>query len=199
MSWDDEAATWDEGVPQWVYAAAAFESLRSVADRLDVGLEGATICDFGCGTGLLTEKLADSAAGIDAVDTSPAMLEVLESKIERNGWTHVRTSDRQPDAAGQYDLVVCSSVCAFLEDYPGTVEALVALLRPGGLFVQWDWELDPTSVDQFGLSREAIGAALRDAGLVDRTVETAFEAPVDGFIMRPLLGVGRTPGGSSLG
>lgn len=194
MSWDDEAATWDEGVLQRAYAAAAFESLQEKAlGRAGLAIPGARICDFGCGTGLLTERLADLAAHIDGVDISTGMLAVLDAKASRNGWQHVHTHRAVPPGGAPYDLVVCSSVCAFLEDYPGAVRTLVQRLRPGGLFVQWDWELDPTEAEPMGLSRAQIRAALDAAGLQQVVVDTGFEVTVEGRTMRPLMGSGQTP------
>lgn len=195
MEWDDAAETWDEGRAQRAYAAAAFESLRRAAGRLGRSLEGARVCDFGCGTGLLTERLAPLAAHVDAVDTSRAMLEVVRAKIERYGWDHVAPRAQTPRDGEAYDLIVCSSVCAFLDDYPATVHDLVQRLAPAGLFVQWDWALDPDSDEPFGLTPGAIRGCLEGAGLQEVSAETAFEATVDGQTMRPLMGVGRKPTG----
>ena len=71
------------------------------------------------------------------------MLDMLRAKIERHRWDNVRVFERLPASTGRYDLIVCSSVCAFVDDYPGVVRQLVSSMMPGGLFVQWDWELDP--------------------------------------------------------
>ena len=94
-------------------------------------LDGMQVLDFGCGTGLLTERLADRVAAIDAMDTSPAMLRVLRDKVERAGWANVRVLAELPAGAESYDLIVASSVCSFLDEYPGTVAHLVSLLRTG--------------------------------------------------------------------
>ena len=196
-SWDDAATTWDHDPAARAYADAVMTSLRTELESLGFDLAGATVCDFGCGTGLLTERLTDRVAAIDAVDTSSAMLDVLDQKIETNGWTHVRTGSELPTGSRTHDLVVCSSVCSFLDDYPATVRRLVTLLRPGGVFVQWDWER--VDDDPHGLTRSEITGALTSAGLVDVGVETAFEVGVefDGerHVMRPLIGVGRRPSG----
>jgi len=89
--------------------------------------------------------------------------------------------------------VLCSSVCGFLDDYPATLRRLVALLRPGGLFVQWDWERDDTEGEPGGLSRAEIGEALTAAGLAAVSVDTAFETEADGHVMKPLIGIGAKP------
>jgi len=84
-------------------------------------------------------------------------------------------------------------VCAFVEDYAATVAQLVELLATGGLFVQWDWELDPEAEQAMGLSREAMATTLAAAGLEGISVDVGFEQPFEGQIMAPLMGVGHTP------
>ena len=84
-------------------------------------------------------------------------------------------------------------MCAFLDDYPGTMARLVGGLRPGGLFVQWDWEADPASGEDDGLSRAAIESALAGASLEGIRVGVGFEIEFDGHTMAPLMGSGRRP------
>lgn len=188
-SWDDAAAGWDDDPGPRAYAAAAEASLRSELAERGVDLAGATVCDFGCGTGLLTERLVDDALSIDAVDVSQAMLDAVDRKVTERAWSNVRTARDIPPTRESHDLVACSSVCAFLDDYPGTAMRLASLLRPGGVFVQWDWEGD--GADDHGLTRHEIRAALEGAGLVDVCVDTAFSVEVDGYTMSPLIGVGQ--------
>jgi len=197
MSSEDEwavpAAGWDDEPAVRAYAAAAYDSLVTVLARHRVGLEGARACDFGCGTGLLTERLVDAGAAVDAVDTSAAMLDVLRDKIVNRQLAGVAALSELPASRATYDLVVCSSVCAFVPDYAGTVTDLVSRLRPGGVFVQWDWELPADEPEGHGLTRAEVGATLTSAGLTEVTVATGFEAEVDGAVMRPLIGHGRSP------
>ena len=193
VEWDEYAAGWDEDPAARAYAEAAFTSLLDRAAQLDVNIDGADACDFGCGTGLLTERLVGRCGRVDAVDASPAMLAVVDAKIERRGWTEVHTATALPPPPRPYDLVVCSSVCAFLDDYPATARELVGRLRPGGLFVQWDWELDSGDDDPHGLERSRVREVLTGAGLSGVEVDTGFSVEVEGFTMRPLMGVGRTP------
>ena len=190
--WDTYAAGWDGDPAARAYAVAAFDSLTTLLDSEATRLGGADVLDFGCGTGLLTEHLVAAGATVVAVDTSSAMLAVLSEKIEREGWSTVRSSSDLPTAPDIFDLVVCSSVCAFLDDYPGTVRRLVSLLRPAGRFVQWDWER--TAEDDHGLAREEVASALASAGLLDVEVDTAFSVEIDGHTMAPLVGSGRRAG-----
>lgn len=183
--WDEAAHGWDTDPMVRAYAEAAYASLVGVTELSPAH----RVLDFGCGTGLLTERLAAHVAEVVAVDRSPVMIQHLSAKQLPN----VRAVAGQDLAALEplsFDLIVCSSVCAFLDDYPGTVRSLVQALAPGGRFVQWDWELDPASDEPHGLSRGAIRRALAGAGLDGVTVETAFDIPAGEHRMRPLMGTG---------
>lgn len=196
MSWDDEAATWDTQPAVRAYSRAAFQSLQRVLTERGSSLDGARVLDFGCGTGLLTEQLAAEAERVVAVDVSPAMVEVLRGKAIENvearcGLLSELVADGSLSPAS-FDLITCSSVCAFLEDYPAAIAQLSPLLAPGGLLLQWDWELDPDADNAMGLSRDAIHRAHTAAGLSEVHVDIGFQESVDGFVMAPLLGVGRS-------
>lgn len=191
--WDEYAAGWDQDEAAQAYAQAAFDSLETVLADQDGSLVRARVCDFGCGTGLLTERFAAVVERVDAVDTSVAMLDVLRSKAQRHGWTNVQPVTSVNSLGVDLDLVVCSSVCAFLEDYPATVERLISHLRPGGLFVQWDWERDENDPDPPGLSRDTVREVLTSAGLTSVTVASGFDISVGEDNMSPLMGIGRRP------
>jgi len=207
MSWDDHADGWDEDEGARAYSRAAFECLTRLCDERGLRLDGARVVDFGCGTGLLAEKLAPVCAAVVAVDTSERMIDRLRCKIERLSLTNVQTTTEDIEHAvlhdtapfgRPFDLVVCSSVCAFLDDYSGTTRTLARLLRPGGLYVHWDWELDPDAQEPFGLTREQVRKALSGSGLEAIQVETAFEVSIEDATMRPLMGVGRAPSGVAI-
>jgi 2-polyprenyl-3-methyl-5-hydroxy-6-metoxy-1,4-benzoquinol methylase len=192
--WRDAADGWDDDPHVVAYADAAFESLRRAVDLSNTR----RVLDFGCGTGLLTERLAPMVREIVAVDASPAMVAILAGKAistVRTGvatWTP-ETIDADPLAADPFDLVVCSSVCAFVDDYSAAVAMLATRLLPGGHFVQWDWELDPSAEEPFGLTATGIRGALEAAGLEVLAVGHGFDLAIDGGRMRPLMGVGRRP------
>lgn len=202
MSWDSYADEWDTDEGARSYSHAAFECLTQLCAERSVHLTRARICDFGCGTGLLTEKLSPVCAAVIAVDTSNRMIDRLRRKIDRMSLTNVHTTTEAIEQAvshntalfgSPFDVVVCSSVCAFLDDYAGTTGTLVRLLRPGGLFIQWDWELDPHADEPFGLTREQVKATLSGAGLEAVQVTAAFEVSIGDKTVRPLMGVGQAP------
>ena len=64
-------------------------------------------------------------------------------------------------------------------------------LQRGGLFVQWDWELDPHAHEPFGLTRKQVRATLSGSGLEAIQVTGAFEVPMGDKTVRPLVGVGQ--------
>lgn len=191
--WDEVAAEWDTAASVRAYADAAWSSLLTVADEAGVDLTRAVVCDFGCGTGVLVEHLAARCERVDGIDTSPAMLAGLQARIDRHGWDHVRALPALPERAGPYDLVVCSSVLGFVDDHPATVAELGTRLRPGGLFVQWDWEAADDDADH-GLTRRAMTDALTAAGLDGGTVELDFVVEAEGERMQPLRAWGIRPG-----
>jgi SAM-dependent methyltransferase len=79
INWDEHADGWDENPNVRKYADHAFASLIDAID-----CEGLRIFDFGCGTGLLTEKIARNAAAVVALDPAPKMLDVLARKTLTN-------------------------------------------------------------------------------------------------------------------
>lgn len=187
-SWDDFAETWDDQEGVVAYADSAFQSLAMVLDRHNRSLDGAAVMDFGCGTGLLTERLVNAGASVHAVDVSEPMLAVLTAKIASHRWVDVVTSQASPTEGPVFDVVVCSSVLSFVADYPVTVSQLVSALKPGGLFIQWDWE--QVDGEAGGLSRTEISDALTGAGLEQVTVAVGFELAFGDEVMAPLMGHG---------
>jgi len=200
MSWDKEAETWDTQPSVQAYSRAAFGSLLEACEARGLSLDGARVLDFGCGTGQLAERMAARAREVVALDASKPMADVLRLKVIERGLDNVRVLDGELGGlleapplvlSEPFDLITCSSVCAFLEDYPAAAAQLASLLSPGGLFVQWDWAVDPDAEEPFGLTPEGITAALAGAGLGDVTVDIGFSESFEGFLMAPLRGVGR--------
>ena len=145
MTWDVHADGWDKNPAVRAYSEAAFASLVRLDEDGWLNLDGARILDFGCGTGLLAERLSKPAKDVVAIDTSVEMVHVLNDKIGKRGLDNVKGIAKPIDVAittdshlfeEPFDLVMCSSVCGFLEDYPTMARTLSRLLQAGGGFEQ---------------------------------------------------------------
>lgn len=138
-SWDDVAQSWDKEQATADYADKAFASLQSIVD-----VKGLHILDFGCGTGLLSQRMSPLAKDVVALDSSEGMIEQLDSKELQNVEPVVDILSRglvamHPAFRSQFDLVVASSVCGFLPNYADVADIIYSILDKGQYFVHWDW------------------------------------------------------------
>ncbi len=189
-SWDDYAADWEGNEAVVAYAEKAYQSLIAQLD-----IEAYRVLDFGCGTGLLTEKLARRASAVVALDPSRKMIEVLNGKALRNVSTIAAELtptliDGSELLAAKFDLVLASSALAFVPDYPATLLLLRQLLKSGGHLVQWDW-LKADDEAGPGFSEQAIPPAMARAGFGSCTVSRPFVIEAQGTAMPVLMAVAR--------
>lgn len=151
QEWNGMAGEWDDLAGG--YATGFYHLLQQLAP---LPTDPAVVVDFGCGTGLLIERMRGKCRRIVGIDASSAMIDVLLDKIRDRDWTnvdalHVTLADLSPaneatqsilhDLEGQVDLIVASSVLTFVPpaDMDATMAALGRLLRPGGLLCHSDW------------------------------------------------------------
>lgn len=192
-NWDKHAGTWDRDERVHFYADSAFSSLITHVNIHDGAWRSKRGLDFGCGTGLLTEKLAPLFGEIIAIDTSQNMIDVLRQKGMPNV-TEICADIDDPAVRsavpwpGGYDLVVASSVCGFLPNYEMTIDVLSQALKVSGYFVQWDWL---SSEDEPGMTMDIISEAFESAGLDNVHVGAAFSVVFDGKEMPVVMGVAR--------
>ena len=160
--WNSMAGTWDDLASG--YAAGLHSILWSNLGMEEEEEEGGdrstlTVLDFGCGTGLLTDRLRPQVGRVVAVDAAPKMIELLQDKIETREWNNVtaisgilahagtsRTTSSNFDDTiksleGKVDVIVASSVMNFIpeEDLEATCQALGRLLKPNGKWLHVDW------------------------------------------------------------
>jgi len=189
-SWDDYAEEWDNNEDAISYSEKAFETLVN-----EVKLEGLNILDFGCGTGLLTEKLSPLANQIVALDASHKMTSVLNDKNLSNVITITESISKSVIkdtflSSMKFDLIVASSVFGFLPEYESTLRLLKSLLIPGGVLVQWDW-LSPAKDSDFGFSEERVYTAYRETGFELISLTRPFSLTSSKGIMTVLMGVAK--------
>jgi 2-polyprenyl-3-methyl-5-hydroxy-6-metoxy-1,4-benzoquinol methylase len=192
--WDDHAVGWDANKDVRIFAEKAFESLRAKIAPLVPNLADIRVLDFGCGTGLLSEKLAPLCGHIVAVDTSSRMIDVLRRKVKDEGIENITplqtvinaaTLRQRPELTDKFDLIVASSVCNFLPDYQATLRDFSSMMKPGGCFVQWDWLAD-MPIDRI---RDAYAAA----GLKIIVAEEAFVMEMGDEPMPIAMGLAQAP------
>ncbi|GAA3578353.1 class I SAM-dependent DNA methyltransferase [Marinobacter xestospongiae] len=172
-NWDNYAADWDSNPAVIEYADNAYNSLRQ-----EVNPDSYRILDFGCGTGLLSERLSSSAKSIVALDPSPNMASALKNKGLSNVSTIASELNQNlihsNDLLKQdFDLIVASSSLAFVTDYPATLKLLKQLLKVDGHLLQWDW-LKDESDEGAGFSKQQIESAMTAAGFKEYATSIPF-------------------------
>ncbi|CAM3894057.1 class I SAM-dependent methyltransferase [Vibrio parahaemolyticus] len=188
QDWDGLAKNWESNPATEQFAQSVFAQLQQLTQ-----LDGIKVLDFGCGTGQLSQLLSPIVKDIVALDASEAMIEELDKKELLNVEPVVDALSRglvaqHPAFRGQFDLVVASSVLAFVDDVESSLDIAHSLLNEGGYFVHFDWVAE-SEQDGFTLSRSE--NALSNAGFVDVGAKKVFDITSDGQTMSVLMGVGR--------
>ncbi len=186
-NWDEYAAEWESNKTATQFSDLVFQELLALNK-----LSSSRVIDFGCGTGLLSERMSPLARNIVALDSSEAMIEELDKKLLTNVEPVVDKLSRglaaqHPAFRGQFDLVVASSVCGFLENFKDSAFIIHSLLDSDGVFVHWDWLAQNESE---GLTQESAHKALHDAGFSDIELSIPFSITLeDGQDAPVLMGV----------
>ncbi|GAD79668.1 class I SAM-dependent DNA methyltransferase [Vibrio ezurae] len=184
LNWDDYATEWEANPATAQFSDLVFTELQALHS-----LKGANVLDFGCGTGLLSQKIAPLARSIVALDASEAMIEELDKKTLANVEPVVDHLTRglvaqHPAFRKQFDLVVASSVCGFVASFQETATIIYSLLDEQGIFVHWDWLSDDTDD---GLTQESAHSMLHSAGFCDIEISIPFEIKMADGSSRPVL------------
>jgi SAM-dependent methyltransferase len=124
------------------------------------------VVDLGCGSGLSTRYWVSHAREVIGLDPTAAMLDVAREI----GGAGIRYEIGISHATGlpdhQADVVACSQSFHWMDPLP-TLQEAARILRPGGIFVAFDYDWPP-----------ATGSAVLDA-LYEQCVENARELEDD--------------------
>ncbi len=171
---DAAAATWDEEPRRVQLANDVFAAMekRLVFDK------GMRALDFGCGTGLLTLRLAPLVSSVTGADASAGMLRKLEEKLTAAAIDNVRTLWVDPDGSssmgGPYDLIASCMTLHHIEDVDGLLGTFYRSLAPGGSLCIADLDPDDglfhgaaADVRHNGFERASLRRRFAEAGFAD--------------------------------
>ncbi|MDJ0630677.1 MAG: class I SAM-dependent methyltransferase [Rhodobacter sp.] len=96
------------------------------------------VLEIGCGTGSTAQRLAPVVTRYTATDGSSGMIEIANTKLERDTPTNV--TFHRADASDLIDGHPFDAICAFsllhlVEDLPQVIARAHQQLKPGGLFI----------------------------------------------------------------
>jgi ubiquinone/menaquinone biosynthesis C-methylase UbiE len=137
---DATVSYWDEVYRSGELQGVIYQQRQAaVLDYVDASelAEGARTLEIGCGAGHLTVELARRGLRVNAVDSSPGMVE-LTSKHARdaqlNGHVEVGVADVHalPFESEHFDLVVAVGVIPWLHSPAIAIEEMARVLRTGG-------------------------------------------------------------------
>lgn len=158
-----EAGGWD-AVPQRVRVAGAVaDCIRDLVPWLGVQ----RLLDYGCGTGLVTLRLAALAREVVAVDSAPNMIARLKEKLAAANVEHVRAvvadvERGEPLPEGPFDAIICTQTLNHVRNPERLLVAFHAAMKVGGTVAIA--EMDTGVVSSAGWSRERLRVALERAG-----------------------------------
>jgi SAM-dependent methyltransferase len=91
------------------------------------------ILDLGCGTGHLTDRIADACAEVVGIDQSAEMIETArEAHPDRQ---FVRVDARDFDVEEPFDAVFSNAALHWIHEQDDVIDAVAEALEPGGRFV----------------------------------------------------------------
>lgn len=97
----------------------------------NVNLEGKSLLDAGCGTGLFTTKAVERGALVTSIDISPKLVEITKRK--NPAVTAIAASIMElPFEDKSFDIVMSSDVIEHTPDPYVSTKEMIRVLKPGG-------------------------------------------------------------------
>lgn len=138
-----------------VSSDAKFVDPQKVIDQLEIG-DGATVADFGCGTGYFVFPLAKKVGEtgiVYALDVLAPKLEAIESQAKLSGTTNVvaKRVNLEKDGGSKLenagiDWVVLSNMLFQNKFKDVIIKEAARVLKPGGKMVIIEWKKEESSI-----------------------------------------------------
>jgi ubiquinone/menaquinone biosynthesis C-methylase UbiE len=135
------------GTERFLDARSLADAHRRLAELLRPGM---TVLDVGCGTGAITEGIAQAVAPAGqalGIDVSKDLIGRARARVER----HANLSFELADVASlaheprRFDVVTAARMLLWLADPRAALAAMAGVARPGGLVVVLDYNLRKTA------------------------------------------------------
>ena len=130
---DDRAATWDDDPMKRRRATMVADAVREA-----IPLTSTTrLLEYGAGTGLVAQELADDVGSVTLADASAGMREVMQEKVasgvlpaDARVWDLDLTTHDVPDE--RFDLIVTVLTLHHIPDVATALDGFATLLSDGG-------------------------------------------------------------------
>lgn len=138
------AAYWDAAAPDFDnepdHGLRAMETRAAWAGLLSAWLppRPADVLDVGCGTGSLSELIAQAGHRVTGVDLSPRMVEQARTKLEASGLDArflVGDASAPPTGGARFDVLLSRHLLWTLPDPQAALIEWVSRIRPGGTLI----------------------------------------------------------------
>jgi ubiquinone/menaquinone biosynthesis C-methylase UbiE len=98
-----------------------------------------TVLDIGCGTGIITNEIAEDIKKIDAIDYSEKMIAEAEAKVAKKEIKNVTYSVKSINEIKgtniKYDCITAFNVLYFIKDIDEMLDNINSILETDGLFI----------------------------------------------------------------
>ncbi|MBP7733621.1 MAG: class I SAM-dependent methyltransferase [Caldisericia bacterium] len=166
---DKSTRFWDKLAPRFDrYEEKSEATYKLMTDKVQGYLgKNDFVCDFGCGTGLVSNPIAPFVRQIKAIDISSKMIEIARNKATELGignieFTQTNIFDSSL-AEGSFDVVIAAYILHLVDDIASVIIRINKLLKPGGLMLSVTPCLGDAAFLRFMLSAAAF------TGLVPKT------------------------------
>ncbi len=115
-----------------------WQRLRKVMEYIQAPAQYENVLDFGCGSGVMLPHLSNISKHVTAMDVDLLPLQLaqkhipLASNIEVKDASQTAIHDLSPNS---FDLIIALDVLEHVHDLPGTLNELLALLKPNGRLI----------------------------------------------------------------